>query len=176
MSLNVSWWWMAELPPAVFLTTLDTHLIKGTAKNKKNRKENIFFFFPLSFFWKVCVIAATTCIMGHISPCWQHAANAAFGLHVVASGHEGEEQQQKPGRGCFVAHLCTSILPLRELRRSGNAGLSHAPISPSRSEGFSEPCRVFNMEIGFEPHLHRSAHLRAKLRYRWQGKWTINSL
>lgn len=49
MSLNVSWWWMAELPPAVFLTTLDTHLIKGTAKNKKQRKENIFFFFPLSF-------------------------------------------------------------------------------------------------------------------------------
>lgn len=177
MSLNVSWWWMAELPPAVFLTTLDTHLIKGTAKNKKNRKETIFFFFPLSFFfWKVCVIAATTCIMGHISPHWQHAANAAFGLHVVASGHEGEEQQQNPSWGCFVAHLYTSILPLRERRRSGNAGLSHAPISPSQSEGFSEPCRVFNMEIGFEPHLHRSAHLRAKLRYRWQGKWTINSL
>lgn len=34
---------------------------------------------------------------------------------------------------------------------------------PESVRGISEACGVFNMEIGFEPHLHRSAHLWAKL-------------
>lgn len=138
--------------------------------DERNCKENKLVL--IFFCWKVCVMAATTHTRGHISPCWQHAA---FAFRVVASGRQWEERRQNPAGCRFVAHLCTSILPLREPRKSGTAGLSHAPISPSQSEGFSQPCRVFNMEIGFEPHLHRSAHLRAKLRYRWQGKWTINS-
>lgn len=88
-------------------------------------------------------------------------------------------KQQHPGPDCLLEHLYTSIISSHartDTHARTHAGLSHALISRSRSEGFSEPCGVFNMEIGFEPHLHRSAHLRAKLRYRWQGKWTINSL
>lgn len=36
-----------------------------------------------------------------------------------------------------------------------------------------EASGVFNMEIGFESHLHRSAHLWAKLCRCWQRKWTV---
>lgn len=162
-----------------FLMTLDTRLIKGRVKKKKKHKRKaapLVFFSSFFFLVRFNVIAVMTHRTGArftVVTTRSHGSLSSW-CHLPLGMHA---KQQHPGPDCLLEHLYTSIISSHaHTHQHTHAGLSHALISQSRSEGFSEPCGVFNMEIGFEPHLHRSAHLRAKLRYRWQGKWTINSL
>lgn len=100
---------------------------------------------------------------------------AIFCLFVIASGHAWKQHHYytQTWPDCLL-YICTipSTYMSRPVKKYRLVTLSDQEESV---RGISEPCGVFNMEIGFEPHLHRSAHLWAKLCYCWQGKWTINS-
>lgn len=151
--------------------TLDTHLMKGRQKVKKKKKTP-------PFLYSLCNYCMT-----HIMGCIFHSDNTLQSsllswCHRLRARMTTTPLPRSKPAALFVIHLYTSI-HLREQRLYEKCRLVTGSDRPESVEGFffffPPACGVFNMEIGFEPHLHRSAHLWAKLCYCWQGKWTINS-
>lgn len=166
MNLNVSWWWMVEL---IFWQELklcnDTWHTFDERKSKKKMKRTTFY--------SLCNYCMTH-IMGHISILTAHPEHI-FCLYVIASGYAWKQHHYytQSWPDCLL-YSCT--LPSSYMSRPAlKDRLVTCSDQPESVRGISEACGVFNMEIGFEPHLHRSAHLWAKLCYCWQRKWTINS-
>lgn len=143
MSLNVS-----------FPTTLDTHSIKETAQNGKQTISH----FVLKSLRNCCNKRIQEAIFPRID-------NTK--LLVTQSSPLGINEKSSSRILAALLHICTLPSCLCSSRGTRETRACHTLRSARVSRrGFSQPCRVFNMEIGFEPHLHRSAHLRAKLRYR----------
>lgn len=149
--------------------TLDTDLMKGRQKVKKKTP----------FLYSLCNYCMT-----HIMGCIFHSDNTLqrsllSWCHRLRARMTTTPLPRSNPAALFVIHLYTSI-HLREQRLYKKCRLVARSDRPERVGGtffffFFLACGVFNMEIGFEPHLHRSAHLWAKLCCCWQGKWTINS-
>lgn len=105
-----------------------------------------------------------TNIMGYIFH-FDSILRAIFCLYVIASGYAWKQHncyiQSWPER---LWYCCTLPSPY-----TSRAVLKDRLVTYSDQReavrGISGACGVFNMEIGFEPHLHRSAHLWAKLCY-----------
>lgn len=138
--------------------------MKGRIKMKKKKKTT---------FYSLCNYCMTH--NGPYFPFWQHTQEISFVFMSLPLGmHEQHYHYTETWLDCLL-YICT--LPSTDI--SGPVLKDRLVTYSDQQEsirGISEPCRVFNMEIGFELHLHRSAHLWAKLCYCWQGKWTINSL
>lgn len=166
MNLNASVWWMVELISWQELKLHNDTWHTFDEKESKTRKKGLLF--------TVCVITVYDTYNGPCFPFWQHTTELSFVFLSLPLGmHENNTiTALKHGQTVCYTFVHFHLPTWADLLK--NTGLSHSLISES-DRGISEPCGVFNMEIGFEPHLHRSAHLWAKLCYCWQGKWTISS-
>lgn len=133
-------------------------------RTKQNKKDDYCFF----FFYSSCNYYMTRTV-GHISHFDSTLQSYLLSLcHCLWACMKTTLLLQSNLARLIVVHLFSPIYlgraDVRRLALKKDGLVAHSDQQES-VRGISEPRGVFNMEIGFEPHLHRSAHLWAKLCY-----------